>query len=181
MTLPVYLTFTVLPHARLHVSEHSALLDLCARAYGEDYTPYWRTLRGAVHVLMFAHGRLVSHAAWLDRALRQGGHPPLRTAYVEAVATEPDSQRRGFGSAVMRVVAEQVWDYELAALSSGLPEFYAPLGWEPWRGPLSIWGPHGPVATPGEGVLIRRTGRTPVWLDLDAPLSAEWRDAPDLW
>lgn len=181
MTLPVYLTFTVLPNERLHSSERAALIDLCTRAFGEDFVPYWNSLTGAVHVLMFAHGRLVSHACWLERALQQEGHSLLRTAYVEAAATDPAEQRRGYGSAVLRVVAQQVWDYDLAALATSVSAFYTRLGWENWRGPLSIRGPHGPVATPDEGVMIRRTRRTPAWLDLDAPLSAEWRDAPEQW
>ena len=68
------------------------------------------------------------------RLLHQQGRPPLRAAYVEAVATEPGRERNGYASAAMRVLAGQVWEYELAALSPSDEDFYARLGWESWRG-----------------------------------------------
>lgn len=180
-TLPVYVTCSVLAHDRLTPGEACALLNLSSRAFQEDYAPFWRTYGNAVHVLLTARDQIVATACWLDRALQQEERPPLHTAYVEGVAVDPAHQGRGYGRALMSVITQQVWDYELAALSTGACDFYARMGWEPWRGPTFVRTPTGPISTPDEGVMILRTGRTPGWLDPSAPLSCERRDAPEIW
>jgi aminoglycoside 2'-N-acetyltransferase I len=103
----------------------------------------------------------------------------LRTAYVEAVATEPAFQRRGFATAVMQRVAHAIGDFDLGGLSPSEVGFYERLGWELWRGPLSIRSAAGLIPTPNERVMILRLPRTPP-LDLHSPLSAEWREG-ELW
>jgi aminoglycoside 2'-N-acetyltransferase I len=61
-----------------------------------------------------------------------------------------------------------------------VPEWYAKLGWERWRGPLWIEHDGALEATPDdEMVLIYRTPRTPV-LDVTAALTAPWRPF-ELW
>jgi GNAT superfamily N-acetyltransferase len=180
-TLPIYVTCTVLEQSRLTPGERRAIIDLCSLAFDEAYEAYWPALERAVFVQLHAGGRLVATGCWVTRALQQADRPLLHTAYVEGVAVAPDLQQRGYGSAVMAVVAQQVWDYELAALSTGVPEFYARLGWEPWLGPTYVRTTAGLVEMPDEGIMVRRTGRTPAWLDRSAPLSCEWRDAPEIW
>lgn len=162
--------------------ESAAVLALCSLAYDEDYGPALRSFSDATHVLGKLDGRLVSHALWITRWLQSGERAPLRTAYIEGVATHPDFRRRGFGAAVMREVRRRLDEleaFELAALSPAQPEWYARLGWERWRGPLFIRTPAGRQATPGEEVMIGRLPRTPE-LNLDEPLSAEWREG-ELW
>jgi GNAT superfamily N-acetyltransferase len=44
----------------------------------------------------------------------------LRTAYVDAVATLPEYQRRGIGTAVMRYLASVVTDCDIACLETEL-------------------------------------------------------------
>jgi aminoglycoside 2'-N-acetyltransferase I len=56
---------------------------------------------------------------------------------------------------------------------------YARLGWELWRGPLFVRTDAGLMPTPDEEVMILRLPRTTP-LDLDSPLSAEWREG-ELW
>lgn len=136
-------------------------------------------LRDSVHVLVRFNGTLVSHACWVTRWLQPEGSPPLRTAYVEAVATEPAFQRRGFGTAAMRRVAKEIRAYPLGGLSTGSPGFYARLGWEPWRGPSAIRTPSGLFDTTGERIMILRTPLTPP-LDVTTLLTAEWREGK-LW
>ena len=75
------------------------------------------------------NGRIVTHAMWVTRWLQAGDAPPMRTAYVEMVATEPALERRGFATAALTRVVEEVDDYDLAALWPNYPEFYARLGW----------------------------------------------------
>jgi aminoglycoside 2'-N-acetyltransferase I len=70
--------------------------------------------------------------------------------------------------------------YDVVALSSsraGRP-LYAARGWTPWRGPTSVLTPSGVVPTPDDdgGVLVA-PGTT---LDLDAPLTCDWRPG-DVW
>jgi aminoglycoside 2'-N-acetyltransferase I len=80
----------------------------------------------------------------------------------------------------MRRLADEVRDYDLAALCPSSPGYYVRLGWELWRGTLFIRTPEGPVRSPeDEEVMILRLPKTPD-LDLTAPLSADWREG-ELW
>jgi hypothetical protein len=79
----------------------------------------------------------------------------------------------------MRQLAEAISDFELGGLCPAEPELYAKLGWIFWRGPLFIRTPVGLIPTPDEKVMILRLSKTPV-LDLDLPLSAEWREG-EVW
>ena len=120
-----------------------------------------------------------SHACWLARRLQPGTHRPLRTAYVEAVATDPYHQRKGYATVVMRRLATAISGYELGALSPATASLYERLGWRKWRGALSIRTDTGPFATPEEEVMVLRLPGSPQ-LYLDGPLSAEWRQG-ELW
>jgi hypothetical protein len=92
------------------------------------------------------------------------------------VATEKEWTNRGFASAVMKRVAEEIQGFELGALSPFSVRYYEQLGWERWQGPLLIRKDDCLIRTPeGEDVMILRLPRTPD-LDLYAPLSAEWRE-----
>jgi aminoglycoside 2'-N-acetyltransferase I len=95
------------------------------------------------------------------------------------MATEEAYRGRGLATAVMRRVAAEIRAFELGGLSPGQPGLYARLGWELWRGPLFIRTADGLLPTPGERVMVLRLPNTPL-LDLDAPLSAEWREG-ELW
>jgi len=154
------------------------IVTLCEAAYGEDFSNLLGTPLG--HVLGWVDRELVSHASWVQRELAPASGRPLRTAYVEAVATAPNWQQRGFASDVLRRLAREVTDsFELAALSPSDVAFYERLGWQRWRGPLAIRSVDGLIATPGEDVMVLRLTRTP-HLDLDSALTAEWREG-ELW
>ncbi len=109
------------------------------------------------------------------------GHlPPLRTAYVEAVATDLAWRNRGFAAAIMRRIAAEVQDFDLAAPAPFDVRYYARLGWEAWQGPLFIRTQAGLQPSPeDEKVMILRLPKTPP-LDITHPLSAEWREG-ELW
>ncbi len=157
------------------------LLSLCSRAYEDDFSPFLDLLSPATHVLARLDGELVSHAAWIGRELRAANLAPLRTAYVEAVATAPEHQGRGYASAVLSRLPALLGDFALAALSPSDDGYYRRLGWELWRGPLSYLDPGGAeIATPEEQVMILRLPLTPPALDLHAPLSTDWR-AGEVW
>lgn len=142
----------------------------------------WEHAKGGVHVLAEQSGRIVAHAAVVERDIRIAGRP-LRTGYVEAVAVEPGLQRSGLGSAVMGDVAAIILDgFELGALGTGSPEFYERLGWRRWLGPTSVRTDAGERRTPDEdgGILVLETPRTPMPLDVNAPISCDWRPG-DVW
>ena len=173
------LTLTLRPGHELTAGERAAILALCARAYQEDLAPIFATFTDPIHVLGTLGDTLVSHALWVTRWLQCAPHPPLRTAYVEAVATEPTLQGRGYAGALMRFLAEQIVDYELGALGPAQLGLYTRLGWELWQGPLFTRTTQGLEPAPGERVMVLRLPNTPP-LDLTAPISAEWRPG-ELW
>lgn len=165
----------------VHGALRDALLSLCSRAYEEDFSPYLALLSPAVHLFARLDGELVGHAAWVERELRAANLAPLRTAYVEAVATAPEHQGNGYASAVLSRLPAFLGDFALAALSPSDDGFYGRLGWERWRGPLSYLDPGGTeIATPEEQVMILRLPRTQPALELDAPLSTDWRPG-EVW
>jgi aminoglycoside 2'-N-acetyltransferase I len=170
-------------HADQLTSEQLAEIHaLCHRAYAVyevDLEPLFRTFTDPTHVLGWWGSALVSHAMWVTRWLQPGNQPPLCTAYVEMVATEPEFQGRGFASAVMRRLASAIQDFQLGGLSPAEPMLYEKLGWVFWQGPLFIRTKDGLISTPDMQIMILSLPNTPP-LDLTSPLSAEWREG-ELW
>jgi aminoglycoside 2'-N-acetyltransferase I len=160
-------------------AERREIIALCEAAFEEPFDQLFALLPGSRHVLVRDGGALVSHACWVARWLQPEGLPALRTAYIEAVATLPERQGRGLGTAAMARVVAETGDYDLRALAPAVPEYYARLGWEPWRGPTAVRQGDNLLPTPGEEIMILRTVRTPP-LDLDALITAEWREG-ELW
>jgi aminoglycoside 2'-N-acetyltransferase I len=142
----------------------------------------WQHALGGTHFLLEAGGAIVCHAAVVERELHVGG-VPLRTAYVEAVATDPHRQGQGLGTRVMQAVGAFIdaGDWQLAALGTSSHGFYERLGWRTWRGPSFVRATGGDVATPVEDgyIMVRPTPRSPA-LDWKAPISCDWR-AGDVW
>jgi len=165
----------------LNDTQRKDILDLCNRAYNEDLDALMETFDNPTHVLGYCDGKLVSHAMWVTRTLQVGALPPMRTAYVEAVATDPAYQRRGFAGALMQRLAAEIQDFDLGGLSPFSEAYYARFGWELWRGPLFVRTEHGLLASPpDEHVMILRLPNTPANLDVTQPLSAEWREG-EVW
>lgn len=171
----------VIPAADISSDLYAAIYRLCARAYGEDLRALIETFDQPVHVVATSDGAVVSHALWITRWLQPNDGPLLRSAYVEAVATDPGYRRRGFASAVLQALVKEVQDFDLAALCASDQGYalYARLGWEIWRGPLFVRQNANCIATPGETVMVCRLPRSPA-LDLDGSLSVEWRIG-ELW
>ncbi|NOK63257.1 MAG: GNAT family N-acetyltransferase [Chloroflexi bacterium AL-W] len=99
----------------------------------------------------------------------------LRTAYVEAVATDLDYQQRGVATRVMETLQEHIYDFDMGALLPASTSLYTRLGWGYWRGPLLIRCKDGILPTPDKQIMIWHLPHTTM-LDLSAPLSAEWRE-----
>jgi aminoglycoside 2'-N-acetyltransferase I len=175
---PVELEVVAVDH--LEDAVRAEIISLCESAYGEDFSHLFEELTGSVHILARDQsGVLVSHAEWVTRWLQPADHNVLKTAYLEAVATAPEQQGRGFATTVLRraselLRADSTW--ELGALSPSDPAFYARLGWELWEGPLGIRrGDHLEPTPPDEQVMILRLPPTPATLVTKSMLTAEWR------
>jgi aminoglycoside 2'-N-acetyltransferase I len=173
------LEFTVGNASDLSTTERAEIIELCTDAYEEDFGHVFESLPGSIHICGRLEGRMVTHAAWVTRWLEPQGLPLLRTAYVEAVATLPSYQGRGFGTRIMQHLKSYILDFDLGALSPSEVFFYERLGWELWQGPLAIRTQTAIEPTPDEEVMIMRLPRTPA-LNLSALLTAEWR-AGELW
>jgi len=163
--------------------ELEAMRAMFAAAWGDGrFSDHdWDHTFGGVHILRSVDGTIVAHGAVVGRTLWLGERP-LRVGYLEAVATWPEHQGRGHGSAVVEALdAIVVERYELGGLSTGRAAFYERLGWLPWRGPLAVRTEDGDVATPEErsAVLVLPTPRMPE-PDLDATLVCDRRPG-DVW
>lgn len=156
--------------------ERSTIVRLCTEAHHVSFSPLFSLLPpDGLHILGYAEDRLASHAVVTTRWLQPEHLPLLKTAYVDAVATDPRYQGQGIGSAVLRHLASMISDYEIACLETERVSFYARLGWEEWRGPLA--GRRGTelIPTPDQkGIMILRLPRTPQ-LDLDSLLTIEYQ------
>jgi aminoglycoside 2'-N-acetyltransferase I len=140
----------------------------------------WQHALGGVHFVLELDGEIVAHAAVVERRIFVAGQP-LRTGYVEAVATSPDRQGLGLGSIVMSDVTEHVREgFELGALGTGRQSFYGRLGWRIWAGPSSVRTPVGERPTPDDDgyIMVLDTPTSPT-LDLGAPISCEERPGDD--
>ena len=176
------LKLEVLHDDQLTSEQQAEIHALCNRAYAVhnvDLEALFRTFTDVTHVIGWWGSAIVSHAMWVTRWLQPSNQPPLRTAYVEMVATEPQLQGRGFAAAVMRRLASAIHDFELGGLCPAEPMLYAKLGWVFWQGPLFIRTKDGLLSTPEVEIMILPLSNTPP-LDLTIPMSAEWREG-ELW
>jgi len=172
-TVEVFATEDLGPERR------AAVIEVCVAAHeSEEFRNLFSYIpSGGRHFLGYQDGELVSHAVVSTRGVQPAGERILRTAFVDAVSTLPAQQEQGHASAVMRRLAAEIDDYEIACLQTDIPGFYARLGWEVWRGPLAGRGDDGLIPTPDqEGVMIHRLPRTPA-LDLEALLTIEVQPA----
>jgi aminoglycoside 2'-N-acetyltransferase I len=175
-----------LPSDALNAQQIVEIRELLTQAFaGDEHGGFseedWQHALGGMHFIALVDGRIVAHASVVERELRVAG-VPLRTGYVEAVATVPSEQSRGHGTAVMRDVGRHIAaDYQLGALGTGSQPFYERLGWQIWRGPSHVRVDGQERATPGEDgyIMVLVVPRTPA-IDLGAPINCEWRPG-DVW
>ena len=141
----------------------------------------WQHAAGGVHFVAEIDGEIVAYASVAERALEIDGRP-LRTGYVEAVATAVGRQGLGIGSKLMVEVNAFIRErFELGALGTGRHAFYERLGWLTWKGPTFVRTADGPRHTPDEDgyILVLPTPASPE-LDLTAPISCDFR-LGDAW
>lgn len=165
--------------SRLSPDDRERIITLCTESFGQDYRPLIDSLSDATHVIGCHQGLLVSHALWVTRWFQVEEEPLMKTAYIEAMVTDPFYRDRGYASMVLNRLVEELSDFELAALRTGFPEFYLRLGWQIWEGPTFIRTQEGMTLTTGEPIMVLTLPNSPD-IDIHASLSAEWREG-ELW
>ncbi len=176
----------VLRTAELTETEVRDLRALMDTAFADDESggfthDDWRHSVGGRHFVLDVDGVILAHAAVVRREIEVGGRP-LRTGYVEAVATAPAHQGTGLGTRVMREVGSHIAaGYEIGVLGTGSHHFYERLGWRTWRGPSSVRERGGERPTPDDDgfLMVLATDASP-HLDFTDPISCEWRPG-DVW
>ncbi len=166
--------------------EIAAIRVLLERAFGSDEVERftdddWDHAVGGVHFVLDLDGEIIAHASVVERELHVDDRP-LRTGYVEAVATAPDRQGAGFGSLLMADVTAWIRDrFELGALGTGRQGFYERQGWLTWVGPSFVRTRDGLRQTPEEDgyIMVLPTPSSPP-IDLTVAISCDWRPG-DVW
>jgi aminoglycoside 2'-N-acetyltransferase I len=175
-----------LPTQDLTPSEIASIRALMVAAFGTDEEDAftdddWEHAVGGVHFILEVDGEIAAHASVVERELHVGGLP-LRTGYVEAVATAPARQGTGLGSLLMSEVNAYIRDgFELGALGTGRHRFYGRQGWRTWTGPSAVRTADGERPTPDDAgyIMVLATQTSPP-LDLSAAITCEWRPG-DVW
>jgi aminoglycoside 2'-N-acetyltransferase I len=140
----------------------------------------WQHALGGLHFVLELDGEIVAHAAVVERRLFIAGEP-IRTGYVEAVATSPGRQGLGLGSIVMTDATEYVREgFDLGGLGTGRQSFYGRLGWQIWAGPSAVRTADGERPTPDDDgyIMVLETPTSPPF-DVSAPISCEERPGDD--
>jgi GNAT superfamily N-acetyltransferase len=154
----------------------NAIIELCVEAHQEqDFRNLFTYVSsGGQHFLAYHDEVLVSHALVTTRWLQTEDQSPLKTAYIDAVATLPAYQGQGYGSALMRRLASDIdREYMIACLETDRETFYERLSWRTWRGPLAGRAEQGLIPTPEQrGIMVLQLSQTPT-LDLDSLLTIE--------
>lgn len=158
------------------------LKELVAHAFETRFSDEdWEHGLGGIHISVRESGKLVSHAAVIPRRLYIGKEV-YSCGYVEAVATLPNCQRRGFASLAVGEANKLIKnDYEVGALSSSGKGFYRNLGWEDWDGPSYVLtnGEWIRSASEDHGIMVLRTDHLSK-LDLRSRIACEARSG-DSW
>ncbi len=141
----------------------------------------WEHSIGGSHFIVEGGGIILSHASVVRRELHTNDRH-LETGYVEAVATWPHHQRRGFATAIMLEVGSYIdKTFQLGALDTGSPSFYERLGWAVWRGPTFVRTDAGLLRSREEdGNVLVLVTPTSGDLDLASSISCDWRNG-DAW
>ena len=164
-------------------AELAQLVDLFAACWpaGEFTADDVDHALGGVHWVAEADGRIVGHASVVARFLEADGLP-MRSGYVEAVATLPAWRGLGIATRILQAAGEHIRAaFEFGALSTDVHGLYERLGWERWCGPTVVRTVEGAVRTDDEddGIMVLRTPRTPP-LMLTEMLTCDWR-VGDAW
>lgn len=168
----------------LTADELTSIRAVMDAAFDGDFSDDdWAHSLGGVHALVTDSDTVVAHACVVARTIRVGGVGPLRAGYVEAVATAPDRQGSGLGSAVMAALDDVIRDrFDVAFLSTSAQRFYERLGWRRWQGSTWVRHPDGTrerTEEEDDGIMVLIVPDAPP-IDLRAAVECDAR-AGDHW
>ncbi|KAA3610389.1 MAG: GNAT family N-acetyltransferase [Calditrichaeota bacterium] len=173
----------IIPANNLKKQDQEEVFELCERAFGEDLRIYFQAFINPLHFIVWDKGVIVGHACIIERWLQVAENKAMRTAYIEAVATDPKYQKMGIGTALMKETIKVAKSdlFEIGGLCPDPVDFYLKLGWQLWKGPLNYRKDGRLYESPkDEQAMIYRLPKTPQ-LDIKRPLSIEWRSGPEVW
>ena len=171
------LTITVHVTDSLSAMEKNGIVSVCNEAFPEAFDELFEFIPpDGIHICGQLPDGLCSHAVISKRDMIIDGMS-LRAAYVDAVATLPAKQGQGYASAIMREamhVAAKTFD--IGGLSTFRPDWYRRLGWEAWKGLLSLRRGSEIITEPNiKGtIMIYRFPHTPMFT-CNQSLTASWR------
>ncbi len=155
------------------------IISLCNAAFPEPFDSLMDFIPPeGVHVLGYTpDGKPAVHALLTPRRFTIGGKLRLNAAYIDAVATHPDFQGRGYGSLVMketmRIASESS---DIGGLSTYIPQWYGNLGWIEWKGPLSLDKDGEIIPTLDvDGIVMVYIFKGTTVPDVHDTLTADWR------
>lgn len=134
--------------------------------------PTWREMQGerpfgaeGTHFIAWADDRALAHLALYERSGALDGRP-VRLAGIEDVASDPEARGRGLPTRLLQLAAEhaRLEGLHLGVLWTHHPDFYARLGWRPWRGPAP--GSKRPPMALAIAEELRRMGDALFWREL---------------
>jgi len=173
---------SVVPSAELDGATGGKLRDLWQAAFGDDFDEAdAEHAHGGIHAVLRDGPVVLAHASVVPRTLIVG-ESSVRVGYVEAVATLPSHQGRGLATRAMTALDPVLRrDHDMGALSTGIPAFYARLGWERWRGPSYVVRDGEWVRTEedDDGLMVLRYGVS-AGLELTLPIACGDRSG-DVW
>ncbi len=117
---------THMPTEVPNAGTRSDISRVCIAAHNEEdfHNLFAYIPTGGRHFLAYDGDTLVSHAVVTTRWLQPEGMALLKTAYVDAVGTLPAYEGLRYGTGVMRYLAENIPDYEIACLETEQITFY---------------------------------------------------------
>ena len=167
----------------LSQADHLELRALVDEAFGVRFDDHdWQHSCGGWRIIARDDEHVVATGAVVTRELFVDG-VPYDVGYLEAVATAPEQQGHGYGTAVMKVATDLIATHAaFGALSTSAHDFYERLGWQRWRGRTYVIPADGsrPLRTADEdwGIMawLPRTGPT---IDVAADLWCHERVGDD--
>ena len=173
------LRFSILRNRDLTDELKEEIISVCNAAFPEPFDKLMDFIPpDGIHVTGYtSKGQMASHVLITKRNFVIGDNLNLKCAYIDAVATHPDHQGKGFGSQAMnKAMKTASGDFDIGGLSTFIHRWYGKLGWKEWKGSLFLNKEGEIIPTPEiDGVvMIYEFEKTPP-INVHSSLTACWR------
>jgi aminoglycoside 2'-N-acetyltransferase I len=150
------LFFIIKRITELSEKERKDIIDIGSKAHNNDISDLWNYIIDgdkqskftSISIMVYNNKCLVSHAIIGERIIFYDDNKnlnnnfsnfmKLRSAYVDAVFTNPIFQNKGYAKILMKKVVEVMYEYnfDLGALETYYIKLYEYVGFEKWNGSL---------------------------------------------